>query len=55
MTEIQYLFLSFHVVTWLMVILTLIEVQAFKKEVRQHIDYDSSLRHLRKKERNKKS
>jgi len=53
MTEIQYIFLSFHLITWVMIICVFVEIQSWKKEIRQHIDYDSSLRALKKAERNK--
>ena len=40
MTELSWLFLSFHFVTWIMLVLIFIELQSWKKEIRQHIDYD---------------
>jgi len=54
MTEIQYIFLSFHCVTWILLFLVYTEIQSWKKEIRQHIDYDNSLKALRKEERRKK-
>jgi len=54
MTEIQLIFLSFHFVTWFMLGLVYMEIQSWKKEIRQHIDYDNSLKALRKEERRKK-
>jgi len=54
MTEISWLFLSFHFVTWIMLVLIFIELQSWKKEIRQHIDYDNSLRALRKEKRNQR-
>ena len=54
MTEIQFIFLSFHLVTWTGLILLAVEINSWKKEIRQHIDYDNSLRALRKEERRKK-
>ena len=53
MTEISYIFLCLHLVTWAFLIILLVELNTFKKEVRQHIDYDNSLRALRKEERSK--
>ena len=52
MTEIQLLFLSLHLVTWFMLGLVHMEIQSWKKEIRQHIDYDNSLKTMRRKERN---
>ncbi len=52
MTEIQLIFLSFHFVTWLLLGLVYMEIQSWKKEIRQHIDYDNSLKAMRRKERN---
>ena len=49
MTELSWLFLSFHFVTWIMLVLIFIELQSWKKEIRQHIDYDNSLKALRRK------
>ena len=51
MTEIQLIFLSFHFVTWFMLGLVYMEIQSWKKEIRQHIDYDNSLKAMRRKER----
>lgn len=51
MTEIQLVFLSFHFVTWFMLGLVYMEIQSWKKEIRQHIDYDNSLKAMRRKER----
>jgi len=53
MTEIQILFLSFHFVTWFLLLLVYVELQSWKKEIRQHIDYDNSLKALRRNERSK--
>ena len=52
MTEMGYLFLSFHLVTWVLLLIVFIELQSWKREIRQHIDYDNSLKALRKKNRN---
>ena len=53
MTEIEYSFLSFHVLTWIGIATLASQIQGWKKEIRQHIDYDSSLRAMRKNRRNK--
>ena len=53
MTEYEYIFLSFHLITWVMLICVFVEIQSWKKEIRQHIDYDSSLRAMRKDHSNK--
>jgi len=53
MTEIEYIFLSLHLVTWTGLVLLGVEIQSWKKEIRQHIDYDNSLRAMRKNHRNK--
>ena len=47
------LFLSFHFVTWFLLLLVYVELQSWKKEIRQHIDYDNSLKALRRNERSK--
>jgi len=53
MSEISILFFGLHLITWIMLFIVLGEIHSMKKEIRQHIDYDSSLRALRKAERKK--
>jgi len=53
MTEIEYIFISFHIVTWIGLGILTSQITSWKREIRQHIDYDSSLRAMRKAERNK--
>jgi len=48
MTDISYIFLCLHLITWVFLIIVLVELNSFKKEVRLHIDYDSTLRKKRK-------
>ena len=54
MNEISYIFLCLHLVTWVLVILGMVELNSLKKEFRQAIDYESSLRKKRKEIRSKK-
>ncbi len=53
MTSIEYIFMAFHLVTWTGLVLLSVEIQSWKKEIRSHIDYDNSLRAMRKNHRNK--
>ena len=45
--------MAFHLVTWTGLVLLSVEIQSWKKEIRSHIDYDNSLRAMRKNHRNK--
>ena len=51
-TEISYIFLTLHMVTWVLLILTYIELHSFKKEVRMYVDYESTLKKKRRELRN---
>jgi cobalamin biosynthesis protein CobD/CbiB len=51
-TEISYIFLTLHMVTWVLLILTYVELHSFKKEVRQIIDYETTLKRKRRELRN---
>ena len=51
-TEISYIFLTLHMVTWVLLILTYIELHSFKKEVRMYVDYESTLKRKRRELRN---
>ena len=53
MTSIEYIFIVLHLVTWTGLVLLAVEIHSWKKEIRQHIDYDNSLRAMRKNHRNK--
>ena len=53
MNEISYIFLCLHLITWVLLILALVEIHAFKKEVRQMIDYESTLKKKRRELRRK--
>jgi len=53
MTEIEFIFLSFHVMTWIGLATLANQINSWKREIRQHIDYDNSLRAMRKNHRNK--
>jgi cobalamin biosynthesis protein CobD/CbiB len=51
-SEISYIFLTLHMVTWVLLILTYVELHSFKKEVRQIIDYETTLKKKRRELRN---
>jgi len=51
-TEISYMFLTLHMVTWVLLIFTYIELHSFKKEVRMYVDYESTLKKKRRELRN---
>jgi len=52
MDEISYIFLTLHLITWLLLILVFIELYSFKKEVRLSIDYETTLKKKRRELRN---
>ena len=47
-SEISYIFLTMHMVTWVLLILTYVELHAFKKEVRMYVDYENTLKRKRR-------
>ena len=51
-TEISYMFLTLHMVTWILLIVTYVELHSFKKWVRQVIDYETTLKRKRRELRN---
>ena len=51
-TQISYIFLTLHMVTWVLLILTYVELNAFKKEVRMYVDYETTLKRKRRELRN---
>ena len=51
-TEISYMFLTLHMVTWILLIVTYVELNSFKKWVRQIIDYETTLKRKRRELRN---
>ena len=51
-SEISYIFLTLHMVTWVLLIITYVELHAFKKEVRMYVDYESTLKKKRRELRN---
>tara|TARA_B100000029_G_scaffold437796_1_gene453228 strand:- start:190 stop:372 length:183 start_codon:yes stop_codon:yes gene_type:complete len=51
-SEISYIFLTLHMVTWVLLILTYVELHAFKKEVRMYVDYENTLKKKRRELRN---
>ena len=52
MNEISYIFITLHLITWTLLILVMVELHTFKKEVRQMIDYESTLKKKRRELRN---
>ena len=51
-TEISYIFLTLHMVTWVLLIITYVELHSFKNEVRQYMDYETTLKKKRRELRN---
>ena len=51
-TEISYIFLTLHMVTWVLLIVTYVELHSFKKEVQQYMDYETTLKKKRRELRN---
>jgi hypothetical protein len=54
MNEISYIFLTLHLVSWVFLILIIVEIHSMKKELRMYVDYESSIRKKRKEIRSKK-
>jgi len=52
MDEISYIFLTLHLITWTLLILVVVELHSFKKEVRMYVDYESTLKKKRRELRN---
>ena len=52
MNEINYIFLTLHLITWILLVLVIVELHAFKKEVRQYMDYETTLKKKRRELRN---
>jgi len=50
--SVENLFLTLHFITWVLILLTYIELHSLKKEVRMYVDYETSLRKKRKELRN---
>ena len=46
------LFLTLHLITLILLILTYVELHSFKKEVRQYMDYETTLKKKRRELRN---
>jgi hypothetical protein len=51
-TEISYIFLTLHMITWVLLIIIYVELHSFKKWVRQIIDYETTLKKKRRELRN---
>jgi hypothetical protein len=54
MNEVSYIFLTLHMISWVFLILIVVEIHSMKKELRLYVDYESSIRKRRKEIRNKK-
>ena len=52
MDEISYIFLTLHLITWTLLLLVIVELHSFKKEVRLSIDYETTLKKKRRELRN---
>ena len=52
MDEISYIFLTLHIITWALLLLVIVELHSFKKEVRQNRDYETTLKRKRRELRN---
>ncbi len=53
MNEVSYIFLTLHMISWVFLILIVVEIHSIKKELRLYVDYESSIRKRRKEIRNK--
>ena len=52
MNEISSIFLTLHLITWALLILVIVELHSFKKEVRLYRDYETTLKKKRRELRN---
>jgi len=52
MNEISYIFLTLHMISWVLLIIVYIELLTFKKEVRMYVDYESTLKKKRRELQN---
>ena len=52
MDELTNIFLTLHLITWTLLIIIVLELHSFKKEVRLSIDYETTLKKKRRELRN---
>ena len=50
--SVENIFLTLHLVTWVLLICNMIELHALKKEVRQIVDYENTLKRKRRELKN---
>ena len=50
--SVENLFLTLHLVTWVLLILTYLELHSFKKDVKMYMDYETTLKKKRRELRN---
>jgi hypothetical protein len=50
--SVENIFFTLHLVTWVLLICNMVELHTFKKEVRQMIDYENTLKRKRRELRN---
>jgi len=50
--SVENIFLTLHLVTWVLLICNMIELHTLKKEVRQIVDYENTLKRKRRELKN---
>jgi hypothetical protein len=50
--SVENLFLTLHLVTWVLIVLTYLELHSFKKDVKMYMDYETTLKKKRRELRN---
>jgi hypothetical protein len=50
--SVENLFLTLHLVTWVLILLTYLELHSFKKDVKMYMDYETTLKKKRRELRN---
>ena len=50
--SIEYIFFTLHSITWVLLVITLVELISLKKEIRLMVDYETSLRKKRRELKN---
>tara|TARA_Y100001963_G_scaffold66588_1_gene92762 strand:+ start:176 stop:340 length:165 start_codon:yes stop_codon:yes gene_type:complete len=46
--SVENIFLTLHFITWVLLILNMIELHSLKKEVRMYVDYETTLKKKRR-------
>ena len=50
--SVENLFLTLHLVTWVLILVTYLELHSFKKDVKMYMDYETTLKKKRRELRN---